>query len=216
MGPLKQVVHLIPSSLIIVFIIFVINLVTHQHVQHSHSNPSHQHVQHSHSNHHLTQSFHAYSDIYSQIKHVHHLTTCINKPLHPYPDQYPDHDINTQHERHPLQIQMQHLNLTQYLHHHLQMQIMQHLNIIQHHLSMQVQHLNVIHSNKFNDEYIQINLIMINLIIINANKLVHKVLNKIVRSGEWKGYSNKKITNVISIGIGGSYLGMYIYIYFRI
>eukprot|EP01083_Nonionella_stella_P263718 895529_1 len=48
---------------------------------------------------------------------------------------------------------------------------------------------------------------------INIVESVHNVLNKIkifsnkVRSGEWKGYSNKAITNVISIGIGGSYLG---------
>jgi glucose-6-phosphate isomerase len=28
-----------------------------------------------------------------------------------------------------------------------------------------------------------------------------------VRSGEWKGYSNKTITDVINIGIGGSDLG---------
>src|SRR6266700_5486334 len=42
---------------------------------------------------------------------------------------------------------------------------------------------------------------------------VHKVLDKMtnfanrVRSGEWKGYSGKRIRNVINIGIGGSDLG---------
>ncbi len=48
---------------------------------------------------------------------------------------------------------------------------------------------------------------------INVVSAVHKVLNKIqtfsnrVRAGQWKGYSGKEIRNVISIGIGGSYLG---------
>ena len=48
---------------------------------------------------------------------------------------------------------------------------------------------------------------------VNVVENVYKVLNKIstfskkVRSGEWKGYSGKAITNVVSIGIGGSYLG---------
>ena len=42
---------------------------------------------------------------------------------------------------------------------------------------------------------------------------VHEVLDKMaafsdrVRSGEWKGYTDKRIKNVINIGIGGSYLG---------
>ncbi|MBU2652379.1 MAG: glucose-6-phosphate isomerase [Bacteroidetes bacterium] len=42
---------------------------------------------------------------------------------------------------------------------------------------------------------------------------VHAVLNKMkifsgkVRSGEWKGYSGKRIRNIINIGIGGSDLG---------
>ena len=42
---------------------------------------------------------------------------------------------------------------------------------------------------------------------------VHTVLDKMtdfsnrVRSGEWKGYTGKRIKNVINIGIGGSYLG---------
>src|SRR5947209_8376364 len=42
---------------------------------------------------------------------------------------------------------------------------------------------------------------------------VHKVLDKManfsnrVRSGEWKGYTGKRIRNVINIGIGGSDLG---------
>jgi glucose-6-phosphate isomerase len=42
---------------------------------------------------------------------------------------------------------------------------------------------------------------------------VHAVLDKMaafsnrLRSGEWKGYTGKKITNVINVGIGGSYLG---------
>src|SRR5271156_1801740 len=42
---------------------------------------------------------------------------------------------------------------------------------------------------------------------------VHAVLDKMaafsdrVRSGEWKGHTGKSITNVINVGIGGSYLG---------
>lgn len=42
---------------------------------------------------------------------------------------------------------------------------------------------------------------------------VHAVLNRIkaftakVRSGEWKGVTGKTLTDVVSIGIGGSYLG---------
>ncbi len=42
---------------------------------------------------------------------------------------------------------------------------------------------------------------------------VHNVLNKIktfsdqVRSGKWKGATGKKLTDVVAIGIGGSYLG---------
>eukprot|EP00485_Elphidium_margaritaceum_P010711 CAMPEP_0202685982 /NCGR_PEP_ID=MMETSP1385-20130828/1766_1 /ASSEMBLY_ACC=CAM_ASM_000861 /TAXON_ID=933848 /ORGANISM="Elphidium margaritaceum" /LENGTH=592 /DNA_ID=CAMNT_0049340461 /DNA_START=33 /DNA_END=1811 /DNA_ORIENTATION=+ len=48
---------------------------------------------------------------------------------------------------------------------------------------------------------------------VNVVESVHAVLQKIekfsakVRSGEWKGFSGKAISNVISIGIGGSYLG---------
>jgi len=48
---------------------------------------------------------------------------------------------------------------------------------------------------------------------VNVVDSVHNVLSKIasfsekVRSGEWKGYSGKPLTNVVSIGIGGSYLG---------
>ncbi len=48
---------------------------------------------------------------------------------------------------------------------------------------------------------------------VNVVESVYKVLNKIkafsnkVRNGEWKGYSGKEIRNVVSIGIGGSYLG---------
>jgi glucose-6-phosphate isomerase len=44
---------------------------------------------------------------------------------------------------------------------------------------------------------------------------VHKVLEKManfsnrVRSGEWKGYTGKRIRNVVNIGIGGSDLGPY-------
>ena len=43
--------------------------------------------------------------------------------------------------------------------------------------------------------------------------LVHAVLNKMsnfcdrVRSGEWKGYTGKRIRNIVNIGIGGSDLG---------
>jgi len=42
---------------------------------------------------------------------------------------------------------------------------------------------------------------------------VHEVLDRMtlfanrVRSGEWKGHTNRRIRNVINIGIGGSYLG---------
>jgi len=48
---------------------------------------------------------------------------------------------------------------------------------------------------------------------VNVVEQVHAVLDKIkafsekVRSGEWKGFTGKAIENVISIGIGGSYLG---------
>lgn len=48
---------------------------------------------------------------------------------------------------------------------------------------------------------------------VNVVDSVHAVLSKIasfsekVRSGEWKGYSGKPLSNVVSIGIGGSYLG---------
>jgi len=48
---------------------------------------------------------------------------------------------------------------------------------------------------------------------VNVVDSVHAVLSKIasfsekVRSGEWKGHSGKALTNVVSIGIGGSYLG---------
>ena len=53
------------------------------------------------------------------------------------------------------------------------------------------------------------------IIIDNVNVVdsVHAVLDKIntfstkVRTGAWKGYSGKELTNVVSIGIGGSYLG---------
>ena len=44
---------------------------------------------------------------------------------------------------------------------------------------------------------------------------VHKVLEKManfsnrVRSGEWKGYTGKRIRNIVNIGIGGSDLGPY-------
>lgn len=47
----------------------------------------------------------------------------------------------------------------------------------------------------------------------NVVPAVHKVLNQIksfsesVRSGEWKGVTGKPITNIVAIGIGGSYLG---------
>ncbi len=47
----------------------------------------------------------------------------------------------------------------------------------------------------------------------NVVPLVHSVLDKMagfserVRSGEWKGYTGKRIRNVINIGIGGSDLG---------
>jgi glucose-6-phosphate isomerase len=48
---------------------------------------------------------------------------------------------------------------------------------------------------------------------VNVVDEVHTVLEKIrgfsdrVRSGEWKGASGKPLTDVVSIGIGGSYLG---------
>lgn len=47
----------------------------------------------------------------------------------------------------------------------------------------------------------------------NAVKEVHEVLNRIkcfseqVRKGEIKGYSGKPLTNILAIGIGGSFLG---------
>src|SRR5258708_40027959 len=47
----------------------------------------------------------------------------------------------------------------------------------------------------------------------NVVQAVHTVLNKMadfsnrIRSGEWKGYTGKRIRNVINIGIGGSDLG---------
>jgi glucose-6-phosphate isomerase len=47
----------------------------------------------------------------------------------------------------------------------------------------------------------------------NVVPLVHDVLNKMadfsnrVRSGKWKGYTGKRIKNIINIGIGGSDLG---------
>lgn len=47
----------------------------------------------------------------------------------------------------------------------------------------------------------------------NQVELVHNVLHRIktfsenVRNGNWKGYTGKPIQNVVSIGIGGSYLG---------
>ena len=46
-----------------------------------------------------------------------------------------------------------------------------------------------------------------------AGAVVHRVLNDIeafsskVRSGEFKGFSGKKLKNIVAIGIGGSYLG---------
>ncbi len=87
-------------------------------MQHSHSDSSvnytNQH-RNSHSykdtNNHLNQSFNTHSDDYCQIKHVHHLPTCINELLNQYPDQYPDHDVNIQHQHHHLQMPMQHLNI---------------------------------------------------------------------------------------------------------
>jgi len=48
---------------------------------------------------------------------------------------------------------------------------------------------------------------------VNVVAEVHKVLDKMadfsnrVRSGEWKGYTGKRIRNVVNIGIGGSDLG---------
>ncbi len=53
------------------------------------------------------------------------------------------------------------------------------------------------------------------LVIDNSNVLAEvrstlKQMEKFVwqlQSGQWRGYSNKKITDVVSIGIGGSYLG---------
>ncbi len=48
---------------------------------------------------------------------------------------------------------------------------------------------------------------------VNIMSEVNKVLDKMrvfcdsVRSGEWKGYTSKSITDVINIGIGGSDLG---------
>jgi glucose-6-phosphate isomerase len=48
---------------------------------------------------------------------------------------------------------------------------------------------------------------------VNVMTEVNAVLDKMrefvqrVRSGEWKGYTNKSITDVINIGIGGSDLG---------
>lgn len=47
----------------------------------------------------------------------------------------------------------------------------------------------------------------------NINNQVQQSLNKVerfteqVRSGQWRGYSNQEITDVVSIGIGGSNLG---------
>ena len=48
---------------------------------------------------------------------------------------------------------------------------------------------------------------------VNVLAEVHSTLNQMekfvaqLHSGEWKGYTDKKITDVVSIGIGGSYLG---------
>jgi glucose-6-phosphate isomerase len=48
---------------------------------------------------------------------------------------------------------------------------------------------------------------------VNVMNEVNRVLEKIktfvntVRSGDWKGYTNKSITDVVNIGIGGSDLG---------
>lgn len=50
---------------------------------------------------------------------------------------------------------------------------------------------------------------------VNVMSEVNRVLDKMkefvnrVRSGEWKGYTNKSITDVVNIGIGGSDLGPY-------
>jgi glucose-6-phosphate isomerase len=50
---------------------------------------------------------------------------------------------------------------------------------------------------------------------VNIVSEVNRVLDKMrafvntVRSGEWKGYTNKSITDVVNIGIGGSDLGPY-------
>jgi glucose-6-phosphate isomerase len=50
---------------------------------------------------------------------------------------------------------------------------------------------------------------------VNIMSEVNRVLDKMrafvntVRSGEWKGYTNKSITDIVNIGIGGSDLGPY-------
>jgi glucose-6-phosphate isomerase len=50
---------------------------------------------------------------------------------------------------------------------------------------------------------------------VNVMSEVNRVLEKMkafvesVRSGQWKGYTNKSITDVVNIGIGGSDLGPY-------
>lgn len=48
---------------------------------------------------------------------------------------------------------------------------------------------------------------------VDCNKDVHQVLDRIedfsnrVRNGDWLGCTGKKLTNVVAVGIGGSYLG---------
>ena len=50
----------------------------------------------------------------------------------------------------------------------------------------------------------------------DVNRMLEKMrrFTNSVRSGEWKGYTNKPITDVVNIGIGGSYdVSLYIHIY---
>ena len=42
---------------------------------------------------------------------------------------------------------------------------------------------------------------------MNAVLAKMRVFTEKVRTGEWKGYTGKKITNVVNLGIGGSDLG---------
>jgi len=46
-------------------------------------------------------------------------------------------------------------------------------------------------------------------ISIKIKKVLNKMkdFSKLLINGQWKGYTNKKITDVVNIGIGGSYLG---------